>query len=299
MSTNEFTPAQEQIAAYNRELMNRAVANGRKTKLPKWLYLARRLKGGAAWLSMFKMYGTSRALEPVYNSAFLTRDLIPEELKPHFKTIGPGVVEFIQYTEFGEAGGARFAHHVKSVRDCPDDIDMIVSLGAGSSLAETIGIWHRKKAGLSVPRVHLVDSDMVGLNRAKMFVETLGLTEHFTFEKAMVGPGYSLPKDAGNVMIISVGLIGNYFTRTQLHEILAYLDTQKNVSRMVIDFVDIILAEKMKYAAGWPVATSHSPFGVRPRSIAKMKEYFLDGWSHDIVELADKRIRYLEMTREG
>jgi len=293
----ELTPAEEKIAVYNRELMDRAVANGRKTKLPKWTYLARRLKGGMVWLSMFKMYGTSRALEPVYNNAFATRDLIPDEVKPHFKTISKDIVEFIQYTEFGEAGGARFAHHIKSVRDCPEDIDTIVSLGAGSSLAETIGIWHRKQAGLPIPKVHLVDSDAVGLARAKMFVETLGLTEHFFFDKAMVGPDYCLPKDAGNVMIISVGLIGNYFTRTQLHEILAYLDTQKNVTRMVIDFVDITLAEKMKYAVGWPVATKNSPFGVRPRSVKKMKEYYLDGWEHDIVELAEKKIRYLEMKR--
>jgi hypothetical protein len=174
---------------------------------------------------------------------------------------------------------------------------MIVSLGAGSSLAEMVGMWHRKKMGRSMPKVHLVDSDMVGLKRAKMFAETLGLTEYITYEKAMVGGSYQLPKNAGNIFVISVGLIGNYFTRAQLKEVLEYLDSQKNVTRMCIDFVDLVLAEKMKYAVGWPVATKDDPWGVRPRAVSKIKEYFLDGWEHEIIELAEKRIRYLEMTR--
>jgi hypothetical protein len=285
------------LAQYNRALMDKAVENGRKTSLPKWTYLAKRLKGGMSWLLMFKTYGTSRALEPVYKNAFATRDLIPDEISCKFKTIGKDVIDFIQYTEFGEAGGARFAHHIKAVRDCPDEIDMIVSLGAGSSLAEMVGLYHRQKSGGKMPKVHLVDSDPVGLKRAKMFAETLGLTEFVTFERAMVGPNYHLPKNAGNIFIISVGLIGNYFTRTQLKEIMVYLDTQKSVSRMCIDFVDLVLAEKMKYAVGWPVATKDSPFGVRPRAVSKIKEYYLTGWEHEIIELADKRIRYLEMKR--
>ncbi|MCL2754900.1 MAG: hypothetical protein FWD35_04185, partial [Oscillospiraceae bacterium] len=166
---HELTPEQARIAAYNRGLMDKAVESGRKTKLPKWFYLARRIRGGLVWLSMFKIYGTSRALEPVYAHAFLTRDLIPDEVKGLFKTVSDDIVDFIQYTEFGEAGGARFAHHVNAVRNCPDDVDTIVSLGAGSSLAETVGLWHRRNDGLPLPKIHLVDWDMVGLARAKTF----------------------------------------------------------------------------------------------------------------------------------
>jgi hypothetical protein len=295
--SRELKGEELKLAQYNRGLMDKAVENGRRTKLPKWAYLAKRLKGGMAWLLMFKTYGTSRALEPVYKEAFASKDLLPDEICCKFKSISKDVTEFIRYTEFGEAGGARFAHHIKAVRDCPDGIDMIVSLGAGSSLAEMVGMWHRKQAGLHLPKVHLVDSDAVGLKRAKMFAETLGLSEHITYEKAFVGPNYHLPKSAGNIFVISVGLIGNYFTRAQLKEVLAYLDSQKSVTRMCIDFVDLVLAEKMKYAVGWPVATKDSPWGVRPRAVPKIREYFLDGWEHEIIELADKRIRYLEMVR--
>jgi hypothetical protein len=277
--------------------MAAAVENGRTTKLPKWSYLAKRIKGGLVWLSMFKLYGTSRALEPVYKEAFESGELLPDEIICKFKKVSSDVANFIRYTEFGEAGGARFAHHVKAVRDCPDDIDTIVSLGSGSALAEMVGLWHRKQAGVALPKVVLVDSDLVGLNRAKMFAKTLGIDEHITYERAMVGPSYHLPKNAGRIFVISVGLIGNYFTRAQLQEILQYLETQKNVVKMLIDFVDLVLAEKMMYAVGWPVATSTVPWGVRPRGVSKIREYLVDGFEHSIVELADGKVRYLEMER--
>jgi hypothetical protein len=283
--------------AYYRKLMDEAVENGRTTRLPKWSYLAKRLQGGLAWLSMFKLYGTSRALEPVYKAADASRDLLPAELVCMFKSVSDDIAEFIRYTEFGEAGGARFAHHIKAIRDCPDDIDSIVSLGAGSSLAEMVGLWHRREAGRKIPHIYLVDSDPVGLKRAKMFADRLGFTDHITFERAMVGPNWHLPKNAGNTFVVSVGLIGNYFTRSQLQEVLAYLDTQPNVTRITVDFVDLVLAEKMKYAVGWPVATADDPWGVRPRGVNKIREYILDGWEHKITELAAKKIRYLEMTR--
>jgi hypothetical protein len=289
---------ESKLAQYNRKLMDGAVENGRTTKLPKWTYLAKRIKGGMVWLSMFKMYGTSRALEPVYAEAEESRELLPDEIICKFKKVSSDVANFIRYTEFGLAGGARFSHHVKAVRDCPGHISTIVSLGAGSSLAEMVGLWHRKQAGLALPKIVLVDSDPIGLKRAKMFAKTLGLCEQVSFERAMVGPSYHLPKNAGNIFVISVGLIGNYFTRAQLQEILAYLQNQKNVVKLLIDFVDLGLAEKMKYAVGWPVATKDDPWGVRPRGVKKIKEYFVDGFEHKIVELAEGKVRYLEMDRQ-
>jgi hypothetical protein len=296
-TNNQNCSKAENLRNYNQNLMAKAVENGRKTRLPKWTYLAKRLKGGIAWLSMFKMYGTSRALEPVYRVADESKELLPEPIICKFKTVSEDVADFIRYTEFGTCGGARFGHHVKAIRDCPDDIDTIVSLGAGSSLAEMCGLWHRKQSGKKLPKVYLVDSDSVGLKRARMFAETLDLLDYVVFEKAMVGASYNLPKNVGNVFIVSVGLIGNYFTRTQLQEVLAYLDGQKSVTRMCIDFVDLSLAEKMKYAVGWPVATRNSPFGVRPRGIEKIKEYYLDGWEHNIITLTGEGNRYLEMKR--
>jgi hypothetical protein len=235
----------------------------------------------------------------VYRTADASKALLPDAIICKFKTVSEDVADFIRYTEFGLCGGARFAHHVKVIRDCPDEFNSIVSLGAGSSLAEMVGLWHRREMGLSMPKVYLVDSDAVGLKRAKMFAETLDLLDYVVFEKAMVGPNYHLPKNAGNVFVVSVGLIGNYFTRTQLQEVLTYLDGCKNVTRMCIDFVDLALAEKMKYAVGWPVATRNDPWGVRPRGVEKIKEYYLDGWEHEIVELAEGRNRYLDMTRKG
>jgi hypothetical protein len=289
---------ESKIALYNRKLMDGAVENGRRTKLPKWTYLAKRIRGGLVWLSMFKLYGTSRALEPVYAEADESRELLPQEIICKFKKVSSDVANFIRYTEFGLAGGARFSHHVKAVRDCPEHIDTIVSLGAGSSLAEMVGVWSRKQAGLSIPNIVLVDSDPVGLKRAKMFAKTLGIKEYVTFELARVGPAYYLPKNAGNVFVISVGLIGNYFTRAQLREILDYLESQRNVVKMCIDFVDLVLAEKMKYAVGWPVATKDNPWGVRPRGLKKIEEYIVDGFEHRIVELAEGKVRFLEMDRK-
>ncbi|MCL1832331.1 MAG: hypothetical protein FWG45_05400 [Oscillospiraceae bacterium] len=293
----ELTGEELKIAQYNRALMAQAVENGRVTKLPKWTYLAKRIKGGMSWLLMFKTYGTSRALEPVYEEAFATRELIPDVIKCKFKRISSDVAEFIRYTEFGEAGGARFAHHIKAIRDCPDEYDTIVSLGAGSSLAEMIGLWHRKQSGAKLPKIHLVDTDGVGLKRAHMFAKLLGVDDCVTYERSMIGSHWKLHDNGDNIFVISVGLIGNYFTRTQLHEILAYLHSQERVNKICIDFVDLVLAEKMKYAVGWPVATRDDPWGVRPRAIAKIMEYYVDGWEHEIIELADKRIRYLEMRR--
>ena len=284
-------------AQYNRGLMAAAVENGRHTKMPKAFFLAKRLKGGWSWISMFKIYGTSRALEPVYKVADSSKDLLPPEIICKFKTVSKDIEEFIRYTEFGECGGARFGHHIKTIRDCPDDIDTIVSLGAGSSLAEMCGLWHRKQMGLKMPKVYLVDSDNVGLKRAKMFAEHLGLTEHVVFEKAMVGPSYHLPKNVGNIFVISVGLIGNYFTRKELQEVLHYISKHKKVTKICVDFVDLELAEKMKYAVGWPVATKNDPWGVRPRGVEKIKEYFVDGFDHEIIELAGGRNRYLHMDR--
>jgi len=285
------------VAQYNRGLMAAAVENGRKTKLPKWTYLAKRIRGGMVWLSMFKLYGTSRALEPVYAEADLSKPLLPKEILPKFKKISNDIKDFVRYTEFGECGGERFSHHIKAIRDCPEDIDTIVSLGAGSSLAEMVGLWHRKNMGLPLPKVYLVDTDKVGLKRAKMFAETLGLLDTVVFENARVGPSYHLPRNAGNIFVISVGLIGNYFTRTELLEVLGHIGEHRNVSKIVVDFVDLVLAEKMKYAVGWPVATKNDPWGVRPRGVSKIKEYFVDGFDCEIVELADGNIRYLEMER--
>ncbi|MCL2632928.1 MAG: hypothetical protein FWD34_00255 [Oscillospiraceae bacterium] len=294
------TERARETARYNRALMQAAVENGRKTKLPKWMYLGGKINGGMAWLLMFKMYGTSRALEPVYRVADKSKALLPIQITRKFKKISDDVVDFVRYTEFGVAGGDRFSYAVKAVRDCPDNIDTIISLGSGSALSEIVGLWHRKQAGLPCPKVILVDFDKKGLKRAKMFAETLEVTEYITFERMKVSPTHDLPpvEDAGNVFVISVGLLGNYFTDTVLKEILAHLSSHDYVKKICIDFVDFFLAERMMCATGWPVAMSDDQWGVFPRDKAHVEKFFVDGYKNEIIELSDGWVRFLEMTRD-